>query len=61
MTETSFIFFLIGKISVTSNQVVVPLIKFSFLESIKIKLKDLIILNEALGSMGKKETKEIVV
>ena len=44
----------------TSNQVVVPLIKFSFLESIKIKLKDFIILNEALGSMGKKETKEIV-
>ena len=45
----------------TSNQVVVPLIKFSFLEFIKIKLNDFIILNEALGSMGKKVTKEIVV
>lgn len=56
VTET--IFFLIGKDSVTLNQVVVPIVKFSFLESIRRNLKDLIISSDkrerSFGINGKK-------
>lgn len=56
VTET--IFFLIGKDSVTLNQVVVPIVKFSFLESIRKNLKDLIISSDkrerSFGINGKK-------